>query len=106
VESTIDFLKVSLQIKKVRKGKGADLEITGFINMFENRTLDDQFLIQEIEELQSMMRMEFMDKKLHRYALFRNVDTISSFYEEQSSDRAKRNFSKWFNEFYKIVNDG
>ncbi|PHN07789.1 ParA family protein [Flavilitoribacter nigricans] len=106
VESTIDFLKVALQIKKVRKSKGADLEITGFINMFENRTLDDQFLVQEIEELQDMFRMEFMDKKLHRYALFRNVDTISSFYEEQSSDRAKRNFSKWFNEFYKIVNDG
>ena len=103
VESTIDFMKVALQIKKVRVKAGASLEITGFINMFENRTLDDQFLIQEIEELQSMMRIEFMERKIHRYAMFRNVDTITSFYDENSSDRAKRNFSKWFNEFYKIV---
>ena len=74
--------------------------------MFEQRTLDDRFLLEEIEELKTFVNIQFMDTELKRYALFRNTDTLISFYDKNSNDKAKQNFVQWFNEFLKVIDHG
>lgn len=104
LESTTDYLKTVLKLKAKREKAGRQLEIIGFVNMSEAHTLDDRFLLEELEELKVMINIHWMDTSLNRYALFRNVDTLGSFYSPNSKDRAAANFSKWFDEFHKIIN--
>jgi len=104
LESTLDYLKIVLKLRVKRKDMSRPLEVIGFVNMYERRTLDDKFLMEELEELQGMINIDFMESKLSRYALFRNTDTLTSFYDDsETRDKAIRNFSKWFNEFLKKV---
>lgn len=103
LESTTDYLKTVLKLKAKRDKAGRPLEIIGFVNMSETNTLDDRFLLEELEELKVMINIRWMDAPLNRYALFRNVDTLSSFYAPQSKDRGAMNFTKWFDEFQKII---
>ncbi|MFK7979443.1 MAG: ParA family protein [Saprospiraceae bacterium] len=103
MDATMDFLKIAMKVKSQRKGKGRDLNIYGFINLFEQRTLDDKFLLEEIEELQTMINVGFMENKLNRYALYRNTNTLISFYEKEPKVKAEKNFKNWFTEFNKII---
>lgn len=105
LESTTDYLKTVLKLKAQRDKAGRPLEIVGFVNMSESQTLDDRFLMEEMEELKVMINIRWMEASLNRYALFRNVDTLTSFYAPQSKDRAAANFTKWFNEFNKIISE-
>jgi len=50
-EATTDYLKIALRIKAKRKESPRPLEILGMVNMSEQRTLDDRFLMEEIEEV-------------------------------------------------------
>ncbi|MCB0517318.1 MAG: ParA family protein [Lewinellaceae bacterium] len=105
LESTTDYLKTVLKLKAKRDKAGRPLEIIGFVNMSEAQTLDDRFLLEELEELKIMVNIRWMEAPLSRYALFRNADTLTSFYSKQSKDRAVINFTKWFDEFNKIISE-
>lgn len=106
MDATLDFLKIAMKVKSQRKGKGRDLNVIGFINLFEQRTLDDRFLLEEIDELQTMINVGFMENKLNRYALYRNTNTLISFFEKDAKGKPEKNFKNWFLEFNKIVNNG
>lgn len=101
MEATLDFLKVALRIKAQRKER--PLKIFGLVNMAEPRTLDDVFLRGELEELRSVVNIEFMETPLNRYALYRAADTIESIYEDESKDKAKAKFSDWLEEFISLI---
>ena len=71
--------------------------------MFEGgRTTDDRLLVDEIADLRTVVNIGFMETRLQRYALFRNVDTFTSFYSPGSTDKAQANFSAFLNELKKI----
>lgn len=103
LESTLDYLKTVLKVKNQRAKVGRPLEVIGFVNMAETRTLDDKHLLEEMDDLKQMVNIKWMDSSLNRYAAFRNVDTLTSFYSDNSKDRAIINFSNWFNEFQKLI---
>lgn len=106
MQSSLDYLKTVLKVKKQREKRPRQLHISACINMFEQRTLDDRYLLEEIEELKTFINISFMENELKRYALFRNTDTLFSFYDRTSNDKAKKNFTQWFDEFLKIVDHG
>lgn len=106
MESTTDYLKIALKTRAKRMKGSRPLNIIGFVNMFEERTLDDRFLMEEIDELKAYVNIPFMKANLRRYALFRATDTLTPYYEEKSRDKAAENFTNWFKEFLKIVNNG
>ena len=66
--------------------------------MFDYRTKDDQFLIDEVEALKAAVSIPFLETKLNRYALYRGTDTITSYYDRNSSDKAVKNFTAFFDE--------
>lgn len=99
MEATIDFLKLALKVKAKRPNR--PLQIIGLVNMAEPRTLDDKFLLEEIDELKGIL--QFMDSNLKRYVSFRAADTIESLYAPKTTDRAKENFSTWLNEFIQLI---
>jgi len=106
MDATLDFLKIAIKARSLRKKDVRPLHIYGFVNMFEQRTLDDRFLLEELAELKDMVNLEFMETKLNRYALYRNSNTLNSFYQESPKGKAEQNFKNWFNEIYKIINNG
>ena len=106
MEATLEFIKIAIKIRSQRKKDKRPLHLYGFVNMFEQRTLDDRFLLEEIEELRDMINIHFMESKLNRYTIYRNTDTLGSFYLDDPKGKAEQNFKTWFNEFYKIINNG
>ena len=67
------------------------------------RTLDDKYLMDEIADLRALVNVPFLDTRLNRYALFRNVDTFTSFYEPNSPDKVKANLVSFIDELKKIA---
>jgi len=103
LQSNLDYLQGVLKLRSERQKQGRPLDVVGLVNLSETRTLDDRFLMEELDTLKSMVNIKWMDATLNRYALFRNVDTLTSFYDAESSDKAKQNFSNWFDELLKII---
>lgn len=102
LESSLDYLRAALKIRQARSGSPRPLSVAGFFNMAE-RSLDDKFLLAEIADLRAMVNIEFLDARLQRYALFRNVDTYASFYDPGSPDKAKANVSAWIGDVVKFA---
>lgn len=101
LDSTLDYLKLALKIRARRSER--PLEIVALANMSEPRTLDAQELSDQLAELKAVTPIKLMSAELGRYALFRAVDTLTSFYEPKSADKARANFAEFINEFIKIV---
>ena len=101
--ATLDFIKVAMKVQHKRKGNKRPLKIVGFVNMEEQRTIDNKIMREEIEELKAMINIEFMDNNLKRYALFRSSDTLTSFYETDPKGNAEKNLKAWFDELYNII---
>jgi len=105
MESSLKFIQYILKLKNLRaKSDNPLTDAVVFVNMSEQRTLDDRHLLAELEELKTMLNIRFMDTSLNRYALFRNADTFTSLYDTDTSDKAKLNFAEWFDEFKAITN--
>jgi cellulose biosynthesis protein BcsQ len=104
LDASIQFLKNAMKVRKERSKKLRPLQIIGTVNMFEgSRTLDDRFLIEEINDLKEMVNIPFMESNLNRYALFRIVDTLETFYSEDTTEKAQVNFTTWFNELMTFI---
>lgn len=104
LEASLDFLKASLKIRAQRAADPRPLLVVGLVNMFEgSRTNDDRFLIDELAELRNMVNIPFVDTALNRYALFRITDTLESYYQQNSSDKAKQNFTQFVDELAELL---
>lgn len=101
LESTLDFLRFAMKARQQRQNTPRPLGLFGFVNMYEARTIDDRVLIEEIDELRSMVNLPFLTCKLQRLALFRNVDTLTTFYDKSATDKARRNFTAFTDELIK-----
>lgn len=98
LESTLDYLRFAMKVRQQRSTTPRQLHLFGFVNLYEGRTLDDRVLLEEIAELQTMVNVPFIVSRLQRFALFRNVDTFTSFYDPTTTDKAKANFTTFLNE--------
>ena len=98
LESTLDYLRFVIKVRQHRSTTPRQLYLFGFVNLFEGRTLDDRILLEEIADLQTVVNVPFIVSRLQRFALFRNVDTFTSFYDLTTTDKAKANFTAFFNE--------
>jgi hypothetical protein len=50
-----------------------------------------------------VVNIQFLETRLQRYALFRNVDTLTSFYQPGTADKAKANLTAFLDELLKIT---
>ena len=105
LEASIEYLKIANKLKAIRVGTGRPLEYYGFINMYKDRSRTNAFLVSEIEHLRSN-KVSFMMCRLRNYTLFEEIDTRTTYYDVNSSNKAKLNFTVWINEFIKILKHG
>lgn len=106
LDASIEYLNFALRVKEIRKNSPRPLHIHGFINMHSSRTRASKYLSEETLEIANIEGIKFMDNNLNNYALFRELNSIETLYtESSSSDTAKENFRKWFDEFYQILSN-
>jgi cellulose biosynthesis protein BcsQ len=104
LESSLDFLKAALKTKAARANDARPLAVIGLVNMFEgSRTNDDKFLLDELTELRSLVNIPFVGTELNRYALFRITDTLESYYQPGSADKARQNFTLFIDELAQLL---
>ena len=105
LEASIEYLKIANKLKAIRADSGRPLNYFGFINMYKDRSKTNAFLVSEIEHLRSN-EVPFMMCRLRNYTLFEEIDTKTSYYDVNSNNKAKLNFTVWINEFIKILKHG
>lgn len=105
LEASIEYLQVANKLQKLRAKTPRPLRFYGFVNLFKDRSTTNNFLVSEIENLRGQ-GVSFMMCRLRNYALFEEIDTMTSFYDVNSSNKAKLNFTVWLNEFVKILKNG
>ena len=104
LESTLDYLRTTLKIATLRKANPRPLSVVGFVNLYEGgRTVDDRALIEEVNEVRLLTKIQFLETRLQRYALFRSTDTFTSFFDQVGTDRATVNISNFISEFKKTI---
>lgn len=105
LDASLEYLKVSLELKELRAESERTLAIYPFVNMYKDRSKTNAFLVSEIEYLRSD-GIPFMMCRLRNYTLFEEADTLTSFYDVNANNKAKLNFTVWLNEFVKILKNG
>lgn len=105
LEASIEYLQVANKLQKLRTKAPRPLRFYGFVNLYKDRSTTNNFLVSEIENLRGQ-GVSFMMCRLRNYALFEEIDTMTSFYDVNSSNKAKLNFTVWLNEFVKILKNG
>ena len=76
----------------------------GLVNFYRKHAVTDKDLEEEIAYLESNTKIRFMKAKLNQHALYERIDTYKSLYTKGiTSNKARKNFSIWFNEFVRIV---
>jgi cellulose biosynthesis protein BcsQ len=105
--SSIEYLKFALALKRAREAESRKpLHVVGFINMDRPRTQNSRHLIKEIDVIKDRAGIEFMKARLKDYTLYKDVDTLESFYNEDASDPARLNYTVWIKELEKILMNG
>ncbi len=104
LDAGLEYLKMAIKLGQLRKDKDRPLRFYGFVNMFRDRSKTNTDLITEIENLKTA-GIKFMTTRLRNYTLFEDINTLDSFYDVNSTDKAKLNFTVWLNEFVKILKD-
>jgi chromosome partitioning protein len=105
LDASIEYLKVANKLQELRMKADRPLQYYGFVNMFKERSKTNAFLLTEIEHLRTK-GIPFMLCRLRNYTLFEEIDTITSYYDVNSSNKAKLNFTVWLNEFVKTLKNG
>ncbi len=104
LDASLEYLKMVAQLSQLRSSNERPLHFYGFVNMYRDRSKTNTDLIIEIENLKSA-GVNFMTTRLRNYTLFEDIDTLSSLYDVNSTDKAKLNFTVWLNEFIKTLKD-
>lgn len=105
LDASIEYLKVANRLKELRADTERPLNYMGFVNMYKDRSKTNTFLISEIENLRTE-GVPFMLCRLRNYTLFEEIDTLTSYYDVNATNKAKLNFTVWINEFVKILKNG
>lgn len=103
LDATLTYLEFVQKVYTIRKENNRPLHLHGLINMYRLRSRMNRFLIQEVEEVKKFANISFMENSLNNYTLYEDVDTITSYYEVNSKNKSKINFTLWFNELIKII---
>lgn len=103
LDATLDYLKIALDVREKKAESGYQLEIYAFRNMHRERSRHVRALKSELDELQRIITIPTLLEPLKRYSLFEDADTLTSLYDPDSSDLAKRNFSRWIKELSSII---
>lgn len=104
LDSTLRYSKLLLDIQELRKGKPRPLSLYGLVNFYRENAITDQELKEEIDYLQSNTNIVFMNAKMRQYALYERLNTYKSIYiEGRTSNKARKSFSTWFDEFIRIT---
>ena len=103
LDATLRYLNFVLQMQKARMLSNRKLTVMGFVNMYRSRSRKNQFLLQDIEQLQQTAQLKVMGNYLNDYAAFSDADTYTSLFDPLSNDPAKSNFSAWISELVKII---
>lgn len=102
LDSTLSFIEY---VTNYRKEKNAIFEVYAFINMYSETLRNHQFLKLEYDKAAEQYDMKFMRTRLKRSTLFEDLETHGSFYDENSSNKAKLNCTIWLNEIYKNMTE-
>lgn len=102
LEATLQYVQMAARLQEVRASSERPLRFYGFINLFKDRSNSNQYLLEEIENLQRA-GVPFMRCRLRQYAAFEEIDTLTSLYDENANDKAKLNFTVWLNEFINLL---
>lgn len=104
LDSTLRYSKLLLDIQELRKAKARPLKLYGLVNFYRKNAITDQELKEEIDYLESNTNIIFMNAKMKQYALYERLNTYRSLYiEGRTSNKARKGFSTWFDEFLRIV---
>ncbi|NJN78845.1 MAG: ParA family protein [Saprospiraceae bacterium] len=104
LDSTLRYSKLLLDIQELRKDKPRPLSLYGLVNFYRENAITDQELKEEIDYLQSNTNIVFMNAKMRQYALYERLNTYKSIYiEGRTSNKARKSFSTWFDEFLRII---
>ena len=103
LEATLDYLKFVLQEQALRGPDARQLEIIGFVNMDRERTRNRRYLLSEIDDVKRMAGIPFMKSSLKDYTLYKDVDTLETFYDESPTDPARLNYTIWLKELAQIL---
>jgi cellulose biosynthesis protein BcsQ len=101
--ATFDYFRFVRQVQQTRQIQPRPLTVFGFVNMFRTRSRVNQFLVQDIEDLKASEGLAMLETALNDYALFKEADTITSIYNNDSNDPAKANFSAFVNELLHVI---
>ena len=104
VDASAKYLKTVLHVQLSRQLSARPLAVFGLVNMFRERSRVNGFLLEDIQNLRSVVDIQFMETHLRDYALFKESDTLKSLYSENSNDAAKLNFRNWIDEFANLLN--
>lgn len=103
LDASLNYLKIALDVRAKREADGQKIKIVAFRNMHRERSKHVRALGSEIDELKKIVDIPIMKEPLKRYSLFEDADTLTSFYDLDSSDLAKRNYSRWIKELNNIL---
>jgi cellulose biosynthesis protein BcsQ len=101
--ATFDYFRFVRQVQQTRQIQPRALHVFGFVNMFRSRSRVNTFLMQDIEDLKTSEGLVMLQTALNDYALFKEADTITSIYNNDSNDSAKANFSTFINELLHVI---
>lgn len=104
VDASAKYLKTVLHVQLSRQLSARPLKVFGLVNMYRERSRVNGFLLDDIQNLRSVVDIQFMETHLRDYALFKESDTLKSLYSENSNDAAKANFRAWIDELANLLN--
>mgnify|MGYP001792427464 CR=1 FL=1 len=102
LEASMEYLKMADALQKLRSDKKRPLQYIGFLNFYRDRSKSNAFLVSEVAHLEAQ-GVRFMNCRLRHYSLFEEIDTLTSYYNVNTTNKAKLNFTVWLNEFFKTI---
>lgn len=105
LEASMEYLKMAHSLEQLRSSTERPLKYVGFVNFYKDRSKTNAFLVSEIDYLKEQ-GMNFMNCHLRHYTLFEEADTLTSYYNVNTTNKAKLNFTVWLNEWFKIIKNG
>ncbi len=106
LDASIQYLQYLLQVRATRSDSPRPLNIVGLINKYRSRSRRNQHLLLEVDTIKKATGIEFLKNRLGDLSLFADVDTLTSYYQEDTTDNAKINFMVFLNEFIKTLTNG
>lgn len=102
LEASMEYLKMADALQKLRADKKRPMKYKAFLNFYRDRSKSNTFLVSEVEHLEAQ-GVGFMSCRLRHYSLFEEVDTVTSYYNVNTTNKAKLNFTVWLNEFFETI---